>query len=800
MSIELKPFVGPQPFQEDHSSFFYGRDREVQEILTLILSSGVSLIYAKSGIGKTSIFNAKIIPQLQEGKHKFHVLPITRFKAISTLNEANESITEISNVYIFNTLRGIIERSKTKLEVENLSNEKLKKMTLSEFLKEYTSSQREGVDKYYYNIKILIFDQFEEFFNIQINNIFEQQINFFYQIKEALNNDHNFRIVFIMREEFIASLDVFSNILPDGFRRKFRLEPLRKRSAILAVEKPLLRALLLEPRLNDLIDEKDIAKVANKVVENLLKVRVQGEDGKIVVIKKRGIAKFVKGIVANFRKVHIEDEQMEVIIGELVEPVQLQVVCLKLWEKKILTGKIRSEIDSIEFGDVDNALADFYNDAVNAAKDAANTKEHTIREWCEEKLITSAGTRSMVYQDVNNTAGMPNKVVYVLQNKYLIHAEERARGKWFELTHDRMIKPIKDSNRDYEERKKSQQLKIIKIMVPVIVALTIFAIVVSLPYFENINAKDLPKETMIDNDVTIKLSAEQGNKYTYIIKSYPIYGKLVSVSNDTVVYTPDNKYIGHDRLSYVISNGKKTSNTGHIYIHIRPIPLTAMNQTVESVIDRPRILSLIDWDFPSYKKYRDVGMLPIKLPRLLSNNSEFNGPYHGTLAADINSNKIVYTPDKGYNGTDYFEFCLPNPENTTLCSTHSHSFGHVNIMIRPVPKYFGYLMIDNGVRQGTLYPIYSTTNTIGRATTEDKPDIAIQSGAGTVSRLTGKIFYNGSFFLQDLESLNKITSKGKELDHRHPIKLQGGDTFVMGGVGGIRMRLITNLANASQYK
>jgi len=115
-------------------------------------------------------------------------------------------------------------------------------MTLSEFLKEYITSQREDLDKYYYNINILIFDQFEEFFNVQINDIFEQQKSFFYQIKDALNNDPTLRVVFIMREEFIASLDAFSNILPDGFRRKFRLEPLRRRSDIHAVEKPLLRA------------------------------------------------------------------------------------------------------------------------------------------------------------------------------------------------------------------------------------------------------------------------------------------------------------------------------------------------------------------------------------------------------------------------------------------------------------------------------------------------------------------------------------------------------------------------------
>ena len=79
MSIPVKPFIGPQPFEETDSSFFYGRDREVQEILALILSSSISLVYSKSGLGKTSIFNAKIIPELQKGEYNFEILPVIRF-------------------------------------------------------------------------------------------------------------------------------------------------------------------------------------------------------------------------------------------------------------------------------------------------------------------------------------------------------------------------------------------------------------------------------------------------------------------------------------------------------------------------------------------------------------------------------------------------------------------------------------------------------------------------------------------------------------------------------------------------
>ena len=91
---------------------------------------------------------------------------------------------------------------------------------LYDFLK-IPSIINDGIsDKYYHNIKILIFDQFEEFFTSFIDNRFQQQKDFFQQIKEAINQDPNLRIVFIMREEYIAFLDNFSYLFPDGFRRK----------------------------------------------------------------------------------------------------------------------------------------------------------------------------------------------------------------------------------------------------------------------------------------------------------------------------------------------------------------------------------------------------------------------------------------------------------------------------------------------------------------------------------------------------------------------------------------------------
>src|SRR5829696_4481119 len=79
----LEPYVGPQPFRrniEDQMRFF-GRDYESDELVALITSHNLILVYAQSGAGKTSIFNALVIPMLE--RSGFEVLPLARVKIAS---------------------------------------------------------------------------------------------------------------------------------------------------------------------------------------------------------------------------------------------------------------------------------------------------------------------------------------------------------------------------------------------------------------------------------------------------------------------------------------------------------------------------------------------------------------------------------------------------------------------------------------------------------------------------------------------------------------------------------------------
>ena len=133
--------------------------------------------------------------------------------------------------------------------------------------------------------------------------------------------------------------------------------------------------------------------------------------------------------------------------GLYVEPVQLQVVCLRLWEKYHTGGPIGEDLVRGGSNDVDSALADFYEHGIKTATEKfPRLTERRIRDWCEQRLITGQGTRGQVQEGDETEPSLPSPVIGALIDSRIVRAEERRNTKWFELAHDRLIGPVRKSN------------------------------------------------------------------------------------------------------------------------------------------------------------------------------------------------------------------------------------------------------------------------------------------------------------------------------------------------------------------
>lgn len=63
------PYLGPESFQPEDADLFFGREREAEQLIAMILSARCALLHARSGAGKTSLLNAVVIPRLESRGH-----------------------------------------------------------------------------------------------------------------------------------------------------------------------------------------------------------------------------------------------------------------------------------------------------------------------------------------------------------------------------------------------------------------------------------------------------------------------------------------------------------------------------------------------------------------------------------------------------------------------------------------------------------------------------------------------------------------------------------------------------------
>ncbi len=212
MGPEFQAYVGPQPFEEKDKAIFFGRDREVRDLLSIVIANRLVLVYAQSGAGKTSLIKAGLIPLLKE--KRFEVLPVARVKGIPL---KNVTFDEISNIYVFITLTSWVKKGE--YDVESLA-----KMKLADYL----NARERMHDNHGMPLpRVIIFDQFEEIFSLYQDR-WKDREGFFEQISDALEADPLLRVVFVIREDFIAQLDPYEDLLPEGLWTRFHMERLRR--------------------------------------------------------------------------------------------------------------------------------------------------------------------------------------------------------------------------------------------------------------------------------------------------------------------------------------------------------------------------------------------------------------------------------------------------------------------------------------------------------------------------------------------------------------------------------------------
>ena len=188
------PYVGLRPFERHEADRFFGRAKDSQRLCDQILSGRLTILYAQSGLGKSSLLRALAIPQLES--NEAHVDYFDSWAHEDPFAVLRERVIELAaGAGVPDPGRG----SPTLLELVRLVNKVAGRSV------------------------ILILDQFEEFLVHHGQEIDPLRAELAALIRSPKVDA---TVVLALREEFLAALEPFRQHIPDLFLGAYRLEPL----------------------------------------------------------------------------------------------------------------------------------------------------------------------------------------------------------------------------------------------------------------------------------------------------------------------------------------------------------------------------------------------------------------------------------------------------------------------------------------------------------------------------------------------------------------------------------------------
>jgi tetratricopeptide (TPR) repeat protein len=391
------PWLGLASFSEETRGYFYGREEEVAELCRRVQRKQLTILFGQSGLGKTSILRAGIVPRLRpEGYCPVYV----RIDYSPESPVPTEQIKQA--IFRATQAAGAWTQPGTAVSGESLW----------EFLHHRDDVLRDASGKAL--IPLLIFDQFEELFTLAQSDDFGRRraAQFVEDLSDLVENRapkaleakmdqdesavesfdftrSDYRILIALREDYLAHLEGLKGSMPSISQNRMRLARMTGAQALAAVVKPGGR----------LVSEE----VAGSIV------------------------RFVAG-------------GAELVNAE-VEPALLSLICRELNNARIAQG--RSEISAdLLAGSRDNILTEFYERAL--ADQPAG-----VRQFIEDNLLTESGHReSLAEERVQKglaAAGAPPDALATLVNRRLLRIEERLDVRRVELTHDVLTGVVKGS-------------------------------------------------------------------------------------------------------------------------------------------------------------------------------------------------------------------------------------------------------------------------------------------------------------------------------------------------------------------
>lgn len=465
-SDSANPFKGLQPYSRADREWLFGRDRDLILMKDRIFSARTTLLFAGSGVGKTSFLNAKIIPELED---QYCIFYHNRWAGPAKPLDAVKStlLEKIEPAKMDGTLLEILQQ--------------FKRNVVSPAAEPFKNGGGDGVALP--TQCLLIFDQFEEIFQYHAyEDYFKRFLN---ELCDVIRKDeYRVHVVFSMREEFLGELSVFDNIIPDLFNNYYRLK---------------------------YPDTREARQIIDGTC-HLAHTRVH-QDGLKQIISD--LSKIEKGAAGGGERSTGAGKTAEHIVErDFIIPPYLQIVCHRQWQNQ--TAKLQqTETENFQFladyqpGQAQQILDDFCQEKLSAL----TFMEQNMAAESFDFLVTKQGAK-MAYEftslvdhmRIRFYKGALRRALEKLSNldtRILRKSHGPGGSIWFELYHDIYGKILDTWRQSFRQKKRRLAvaaslgtLLLLLILIPV----TLYWIVFPRSYMATLRAAHLEKSAEFKGD------------------------------------------------------------------------------------------------------------------------------------------------------------------------------------------------------------------------------------------------------------------------------------------------------------
>lgn len=398
------PWLGLFSYSEETLAYFHGRDEETAELARRVQRKLLTVLFGQSGLGKTSLLRAGIVPRLRaEGYCPVYV----RIDYAPDSPSPSEQIKQA--IFLATETAGHWTRPGAAIEGESLW----------EFMHHRGDLLRDTDGRPL--IPLLIFDQFEEIFTIaQADDAGRMRARQFLDdladlvenrppaaLEARIENDDSaaadfdfaradYRVLIALREDYLAHLESVKASMPSITQNRMRLARMNGAQALSAVVEPGGRL------------------VSREVAESIVRFVAGGSE-----------------------------------LGNAeIEPALLSLVCRELNTVRQAQGRNEISADLLA-GSRDTILSEFYERAL------ADQPEG-VRRVIEDELLTDSGYRESLAEErlmkALAAAGAAPDSLARLVDRRLLRIEERLDMRRVELTHDVLAGVVMASRNLRQER------------------------------------------------------------------------------------------------------------------------------------------------------------------------------------------------------------------------------------------------------------------------------------------------------------------------------------------------------------